>query len=99
MSFRPFLLLLKETRLDRQYFGWLLVLTTGLLATAGCSIKETLVALPQSFVCQGDFYPAFLPATTFVIQTYQEAGQLRLTRYKQPDKSHPGDHQQVLQSE
>jgi hypothetical protein len=95
MPFISPLVFLKKTRC----FSWLLGLATGLLTTAACSTKEVPVTLPQSFVYQGDFYPAFLPAATFVIQTHQEAGQLKLTRYKQPDRRHPGDHQQVLRSD
>lgn len=93
----PFSLLLifsKKTPLNWLCFGRLLVLANGMLTLASCSTKEANVILPQSFVYQGDFYPSFLPAATFVIETHQEAGQLKLTQYKRPD-----NHQQVLWSD
>ena len=72
----------KKIRSNWQFLGWSLVLFSTVLATASCSTKKAPSQLPQSFVYRGDFYPAFLPTATFVIQTHQAAGQVKLTRYK-----------------
>lgn len=92
MRFSRLLDFLKPPPLSWQCFGELLVLAGGMLIPVACSTKETQINIPKYFVYQGDFYPAFLPAATFVIQTHQEAGHLKLTRYKQGD-------QQILQSD
>jgi hypothetical protein len=96
MPFGWLLIFLPKTLVSGRCVGWLLVLISGLLSTASCSTNEPPVVLPQSFLYQGDFFPAFLPAATFAIQSAQGAGQLKLTRYQWPDRQHPGVHQQVL---
>jgi hypothetical protein len=82
MLFRRHLSFRKKTRLNWQSLGWSLMLVSNLIINPSCSTKKAQPNLPQSFVYRGDFYPAFLPTATFVIQTHQEAGQLKLTRYK-----------------
>ncbi|MET4107716.1 hypothetical protein [Hymenobacter sp. UYP22] len=84
-----------KTRLPRQHHCWLLLLVGSLLVTSSCSSKEVQVALPTSFLYQGDFHPSFLPDARFVIQTKQGTGQLKWTRYKWID-GYPGGDQQVV---
>jgi hypothetical protein len=76
------LLVLKRLRFNWQYLSWSLVLASVALTSISCSTKKAQPTLPASFRYQGDFYPAFLPTATFVIQTHQGTGQLKLTRYK-----------------
>jgi hypothetical protein len=82
MRFNCLLLFLKQTRSQGQYLAWSFVLASTALTNVGCSAKKVPPALPASFKYQGDFYPAFLPPATFVIQTHQKTGQLKLTRAK-----------------
>ncbi|MGI4865242.1 MAG: hypothetical protein ACRYFZ_15075 [Janthinobacterium lividum] len=70
-----------KTRRKWRPVGGLLVLAGGLLGAPACSPPAKQRALPASFRYQGDFYPAFLPAATFSIQTRQGTGQLKLRRY------------------
>lgn len=82
MLFRCLLSFPKNTRPNWQSLGWSLALVSSVIINPSCATKKAQPDLPQSFVYQGDFYPAFLPTATFVIRTHQEAGQLKLTRYK-----------------
>ena len=60
----------------------LLLTGAGSLAVFSCSTNARQAVLPQSFVYQGDFFPAFLSASSFTIQAHQNRGQLKLTCYQ-----------------